>query len=201
MNKWQDITDMEVSEGGLVIPRHVCSLTREDQIPWIYSPSTAGKLALHEWPQKYSHDFFLFKRILNPCCRCGGSMSRDRPGSCWKSVRFCSYVHPLLIHLGLGKWVRIPTTYAGGAKGWDISRIPPGCAYLASQILVTLILLSGSLKGGLIWPTEGEKNSVINYMILTLSLVLWIYLGVHWWSSRAWLTETGKKYKCKTSVV
>jgi len=87
MNRWQDLTDMVLSPGTY---------------PCI-TVATLEQVSAH---CRYAHS--LTQRTAHSCRRHRGPVPRCRPGS------RAAYVYTA--YAGLGEWVSIPTTYAGGAR-------------------------------------------------------------------------------------
>lgn len=111
MNKWQDLTDMDVNKGKTSAPSF---MTRHSAEP----------LNLRLLPSFLNREprstITVLQRAVNPRCRRRRSLSRDRRGIGHEQVglaepgSICGWL--IGSETGLGEWVTIPCTYAGGAK-------------------------------------------------------------------------------------
>ena len=141
MNKWQDITDMEVSRGECCIA---------NRTPIVIS--TADSLDLLS---QYCSEFLVHAADVEGLCQ---GIDEDLVTS--TSIRLfydtgSSFLNP---RLELGEWVKVPTTYAGGAKGRLLLVLQGSVARLTDPLSVDIsdLDLVDRLSGGRVDLTYGR---------------------------------------------
>jgi hypothetical protein len=184
MNKWQDITDMEVTKGMLctlwsITPVNVTVTNRdfESAVEILQVTCLAACIA--------SYTSHLAQWVSYTCRWCRRLVSRYWRGACRKWVLSTSLSAACLDN-------RRTWGMGGGAHNicwWCKRLIEHGSSEdllfkHLSQLSLTLTSLIGSQEDELIWLTEGKFARLhATFSRWIVSTALWTYSEVHWWIS------------------